>query len=84
MSAVAAEAADDGDEELLAHNMIEVHGTKAAIVARNNVSAAALAGQRSQARHWIRVLEIIQWSQRDATEDGSHRPWGIPGVGGSF
>lgn len=84
MSATATDTADDGDEEQLARDMIEVHGAEAATVARDNVRAAAFAGQRPQARHWIRVLEIIQWSRRDAPEDGQHRPWGIPGVGGSF
>ena len=56
-------AADGDDEQLLARDMIEVHGAEAAIVARENVRTAALAGQRSQARHWIRVLEIIQRGQ---------------------
>jgi hypothetical protein len=50
----------DDDEQLLARDMIEVHGLAAAIVARDNVRAAALAGHRPQAQHWIRVLEIIQ------------------------
>ncbi len=56
-------AADGDDEQLLARDMIEVHGAEAAIVARENVRTAALAGQRPQARHWIRVLEIIQSGQ---------------------
>lgn len=60
MSAIATEAADGDDEQLLARDMIEVHGAEAAIVARENIRTAALAGQRPQARHWIRVLEIIQ------------------------
>jgi hypothetical protein len=56
-------AADDGhdpDERLLARNMIDVHGTEAAAVARGNARGAALAGQPVQARSWIRVLGIIQ------------------------
>lgn len=59
----AMEDADGDDEQLLARNMIEVHGAEAATVARENVRTAALAGQRPQARRWIRVLEIIQQSQ---------------------
>ena len=65
MSSIATEAAD-GDDEQLARDMIDVHGADAAIVARDNVRAAALAGQRPQARHWIRVLEIIQRCRSDA------------------
>lgn len=65
MSSIATDS-DDGDvEQLLARDMIEVHGREAAIVARDNVRAAALAGQRPQARHWIRVLEIIQRCETD-------------------
>jgi len=60
MSVIATDAADGDDEQLLARDMIAVHGVEAAIVARENVRTAALAGQRPQARHWIRVLEIIQ------------------------
>jgi hypothetical protein len=57
---MALDTADDDDEQLLARDMIEVHGAEAAIVARDNIRAAALAGQRPQARHWIRVLGLIQ------------------------
>lgn len=66
MSSIAIDAADGDDEQLLARDMIEVHGAEAAIVARENVRAAALAGQRPQARHWIRVLEMIQQRGTDA------------------
>jgi hypothetical protein len=59
------DAADGDDEQLLARDMIAVHGAEAAIVARDNVRGAALAGQRPEARHWIRVLEIIQRRQAD-------------------
>jgi hypothetical protein len=48
------------DEQLLARDMIDVHGAEAAIVARGNARTAALAGQKPRARSWIRVLEIIQ------------------------
>jgi hypothetical protein len=56
---------DGADEQLLARDMIEVHGAEAAIVARGNARTAALAGQKSRARSWIRVLDIIQ---RDPTK----------------
>jgi len=55
--------ADDPDEQVLAHRIIDVHGEQAAIVARGNVRSAALAGQLAQAKTWIRVLEIIQRQQ---------------------
>jgi hypothetical protein len=51
---------DGADEQLLARDMIEVHGAEAAIVARGNARTAALAGQKPRARSSIRVLEIIQ------------------------
>jgi hypothetical protein len=44
--------------------MIDVHGREAAAtVARENARAAALAGQPTQAKYWIRVLGIIQRQQ---------------------
>ena len=52
--------ANDPDEELLARNMIDVHGGEAAVIARGNARGAALAGQPVQAKSWIRVLGIIQ------------------------
>ena len=57
---MASDAAHGDDEQLLARDMIEVHGAEAVVVARDNARTAALAGQRPQARHWIRVLGIIQ------------------------
>ena len=63
MSSITINAADGDDEQLLVRDMIAVHGADAAIVARDNVRAAALAGQRPQARHWIRVLGMIQQRQ---------------------
>lgn len=51
---------DGIDDDTLARDMIEVHGTGAAAVARENARAAALAGQVTQAKSWIRVLGIIQ------------------------
>jgi hypothetical protein len=48
------------DEQTLARDMIEVHGMRAATVARENARSAALAGQSMRARFWIRVLDIIQ------------------------
>jgi hypothetical protein len=49
---------DVGDT--LARDMIEVHGTEAATIARDNARAAALAAQIPEAKAWIRVLGIIQ------------------------
>jgi hypothetical protein len=43
--------------------MIDVHGSEAATVARENARAAALARQPTQAKYWIRVLGIIQKQQ---------------------
>jgi len=54
---------DGIDDDTLAHDMIEVHGAQAAIVARENARAAALAGQATKAKSWIRVLGIIQRRQ---------------------
>jgi hypothetical protein len=53
---------DGADDDKLAGDMIDVRGTKAATVARENARAAALAGQ-PQAKYWIRVLGIIQRQQ---------------------
>jgi hypothetical protein len=54
---------DGSDEELLARNMIDVHGAEAATLARENARGAALAGRPAQAKSWIRVLGIIQRRQ---------------------
>lgn len=54
---------DEIDDDALVHDMIEVHGSEAATVARENARTAALAGQTTQARAWIRVLGIIQRRQ---------------------
>ena len=51
------------DEHKLARDIIDVHGSEAATVARENARAAALAGQPTQAKYWIRVLGIIQRQQ---------------------
>ena len=60
--------ANGADERSLARDMIDVHGPKAAVVARNNARAAALAGQKPQARSWIRVLGFIQ---RETAQGGT-------------
>jgi hypothetical protein len=52
--------ADSEVSAALARDMIDVHGTEAATVARNNARAAAVAAQLPQAKAWIRVLGIIQ------------------------
>lgn len=51
---------DSSRDQILARDMIEVHGTKAAKVARDNARTAALAGQPAQAKSLIRVLGVIQ------------------------
>ena len=56
--------ADGRAEELLARDMIEVHGAEAPTVARQNARTAALAAQTSAAKSWIRVLGIIQRLRR--------------------
>jgi hypothetical protein len=58
---------DDPDGERLARDMMDVHGTEAATVARANARGAALAGQPEQAKSWIRVLGIIQRNQALST-----------------
>jgi hypothetical protein len=63
MSSLVTVTVDGGDELLLAHDMVDVHGASAADVARENVHAAALAGHRPQTRHWIRVLGMTQQIQ---------------------
>lgn len=60
MKVESANAAGGADERSLARDMLDVHGLKAAAVARDNARAAALAGQRLQAKFWIRVLGLIQ------------------------
>lgn len=55
-----ATGADGADEPSLARDMIDVHGPRAAVVARDNARTAALAGQGPQAKFWIRVLGLIQ------------------------
>ena len=56
---------DGPDERVLARNMIEVHGARAASVARENARGAARTGRPVQARSWIRVLGFIQRQQRN-------------------
>ena len=50
--------------DALAHAMIEVHGDRAADVARNNAREAALAGQGAPAKNWLKVVDAIQRQQR--------------------
>lgn len=68
MNEMAAGTREGADEPSLARDMIDVHGPKAAVVARDNARAAALAGQRAQAKFWIRVLGLIQ---RRGTDKGA-------------
>jgi hypothetical protein len=53
------------DELALARDIVEVHGTGAAAVARENARSAALAGQPILAKSWIRVLGAIQRQQAE-------------------
>ena len=66
MSAIAGSDFTDAAEQSLARDMIDVHGAQAAVVARDNARTAALAGQKPQARSWIRVLDFIQRRGTDA------------------
>jgi hypothetical protein len=72
------ETAENPDEASLARDIIAVHGAEAAVVARGNARAAALAGQGVAARSWIRVLAIIQRRQRTSPprrpENAPRRP----------
>ncbi len=64
--------ADGEDEQFLALDIVDVHGAAAAaVVARGNAQAAALAGQKLQAKSWIRVLGIIQRCQIGRAVEGS-------------
>ena len=64
------------DEELLARNMMDVHGAAAATIARENARGAALAGQPAKAKSWIRLLGSIQ--RQDATKSIQPRSQGNP------
>ncbi len=65
---------DETDNDTLARDIIDVHGSRAAAVARDNARAAALAGQGMQARSWIRVLAIIQRRQGRQTSPNRISP----------
>jgi hypothetical protein len=67
-------AEDDSDAEALAHNMIDVHGSEAATVARGNARQAALAGRPAQAKSWIRILGVIQRHRAGTTASARLRP----------
>ena len=49
-----ATAVDGEVSDALARDMIEVHGTEAATIARNNARAAAVAAQIPAAKAWIK------------------------------
>ena len=63
------DAGDGHGAEKLARDLIEVHGDEAATIARGNARTAALAGQPTLAKSWIRVLSIIQRQQADRSKD---------------
>lgn len=65
---------DEIDDDTLARDIIDVHGSRAAGVARDNARAAALAGQGMKARSWIRVLAIIQRRQGRQTSSSRISP----------
>ena len=54
---------DDDGADKLACDLIEVHGNDAPTIARGNARTAALAGQPTLAKSWIRVLSMIQRQQ---------------------
>ena len=68
MNVESTDAAGGAVERSLARDMLDVHGLRAAVVARDNARAAALAGQRPQAKSWVRVLGLIQQSGADREE----------------
>ncbi len=63
MPAATAAASGAAGEVSLARDMIAVHGSEAGVVARDNARVAALGGEGSRAKFWIRVLGIIQREQ---------------------
>jgi hypothetical protein len=77
MTALAEDLADGADEPSLALDMIEVHGTGAAVIARENARIEALAGRAPQAKSWMRILGIIQ---RRQTAQRAGGPLLAPGV----
>ena len=62
-------AGDDDGADKLARDLIEVHGNEAPTIARGNARTAAVAGQPTLAKSWIRVLSIIQRQQAGASKD---------------
>jgi hypothetical protein len=62
---------DDDGAGKLARDLIEVHGNDAPTIARGNARTAALAGQPTLAKSWIRVLSVIQRQQ--AVSQGTSR-----------
>jgi hypothetical protein len=62
-TAAALEIAGRANDEFLARDMIEVHGTEAAAVARQNARSAALRGQAERAKTWMRIVGVIQRHQ---------------------
>ena len=68
---------DDSEEDALARDMIEVHGDEASGIARANARTAALAGAIASAKHWIRVLGVIQ--RRSVEKGSSIEAWSCMG-----
>ena len=63
------DAGDGHGAEKLARDLIDVHGYEAPTIVRGNARIAALAGQPTLAKSWIRVLSIIQRRQAGASKD---------------
>ena len=62
-------AGDDDGADKLARDLVEVHGNEAPTIARGNARTAAVAGQPTLAKSWIRVLSVIQRQQAGASKD---------------
>ena len=57
------------DISALARDIAEVHGKRAAAVARENARIAALASQPARAKFWIKVLGMIQRQEAAEARD---------------
>jgi hypothetical protein len=69
------------DVEAFAHDIIDVHGSGAAELAREKARTAILSGRIAPAKSWLKVLAMIQRQQaarvelaRPAQEEASTRP----------
>jgi hypothetical protein len=76
VTVLSAEASADfaRDSDVLARDMIDVHGPNAAGVARENARAAAVAGRAVEARNWLRVVDIVQRRIIRSADEAAARP----------